>query len=211
MAVKKPNTDEVQSAAIISFKRYAVTIEGQTPLIMNKLPESLNLTKAEKPKAVDHVAEDRKNWRDKLYCYDDGMIYLPQNNIKKCLCDGAAYWGAKVEGSKRYTTLVIHSVIVPADMPLGIHRDEEDVNILDPFKCFVNLNPTRRGGGKGPRTRPRISRWGGTFELVVCDARLDLKTLKIVADFAGMQGIGDFRGIGGFGKFKVTNLTEATD
>lgn len=204
----KTETNEVQDAAIISFKRYAVTIQGQTPLIMNKLPESLNLTKAEKPKAVDHTAEDRKNWRDKLYTDDDGMIHIPQTNLKKCLCDGASYWGGKVEGNRRYTSLVTLSVIVADHLPLGIHRDETDLNKLEPFKCFVNLNPTRKGGGKGPRTRPRIRNWGGTFEIVVSDSRLDVKTLKVVADFAGMLGVGDFRGMGGFGKFRVLDLKE---
>lgn len=209
---KRDNESDDSNAVnngIITFTAFDVTIQGRTPLLQNRLPDSLNLTKAEKAGLgkVDHTEADRNNWREKLYVDDDGMIYIPSTSIKKCLIDGAKYWGEKYKG-KSYATLVLQSLSVVTDLNLGIHRDETDKNKLDPFRCIVNLTPTGMKASKGPRTRPRISQWGGVFRVVVCDSRLSVESLKVIIGSAGIIGLGDYRGLGGFGKFSVESITE---
>ena len=189
-------------------KCYDVTIEGVTPLLFNKLNlDDFRLTKAEKPnqEKVDNVILERHNWPKKAYYDENYHVYIPGENLKESLKDGAKYWGAKIAGSgnKTYTDVITKGVVC-GPLYLGITRDD-----LIPFEAVVNGNPSRgkNNGVRVLRIRPMVDAgWKGTFRLHAFDGRLTPEVLSVIITYAGYGGVCDWRPT--FGRYALVELKE---
>jgi len=203
----KQKTIEVNPITVTTPKKYVVTIQGMGGILSNKMPD-LSISKTEKKAQAkeDLTEKERKVWREKLYFDDDNQLYIPGENIHESLIEGAAYWGEKVEGNKRFTDLV-KSAIVAESLYLGIKKDS---NTLIPFGKAVNGNPSRgkKSGCKVYKIRPLLNPWGGSFVIHVFDQRISLNILKTIVTFAGtFKGLCDWRPV--YGRYELVNIEEA--
>jgi hypothetical protein len=203
---KKTDVIECVNLTITSPVVYEVTIRGMDSILFNKMPDqSKPKTEKKNQEKIDPVENERQTWREKAYFEDDGMLYIPGENIHQCMKDGSQYWGQKIpgEGNKTYTD-VITSAVICENMQLGIHKDGDEVI---PFGKSVNGNPSKgkKSGCKVYKIRPLLRPWGGTFKMHVFDARLTPGILKTILSYAGtFRGLGDWRPV--YGRFELENL-----
>lgn len=197
---------EVEALTVTKPSRYLVTISGMDAIILNKMVDQSKpkSEKAEQEK-VDPVEVERTTWREKAYFGSDGMLYIPGENIHECMKQGAQYWGQKIpgEGNKTYTD-VIASAVVAENMPLGIHKDSDD---LISFGKSVNGNPSKgkKSGTRVYKIRPLLRPWGGSFVIHVFDGRLSIPVLRTVITYAGaFRGLCDWRPT--YGRFDLVNI-----
>ena len=149
----------------------------------------------------------KRTWREKTYFDDDGMLYVPGENIHQCFKDGCQYWGQKIpgEGNKTYTD-VVGSAVICENMMLGCHKDDDCVI---PFGKAVNGNPSKgkKSGCKVYKIRPLLRPWGGSFRMHVFDGRLTVPILKTIITYAGaFRGLCDWRPV--YGRFEMVDIKE---
>jgi hypothetical protein len=199
---------EVPSLTITKPKMYQITIKGMDAIIFNKIPD-LSISKTEKKQQTkeDPIEVERRTWREKAYFEDDGMLYIPGENIHECLKGAAKYWGAKIpgEGNKTYSDVVAKAIICE-NMSLNIHKDDE---LVIPFGKAVNGNPSKgpKSGCKVYKIRPMIRPWSGSFKMYVFDGRLTPSVLEVISAYAGaFIGLCDWRPV--YGRFEVENIKE---
>lgn len=206
MAKNTPVIIEGAVLAITEPALYEVTIRGIGGLLMNKMPDlSVPKTKKADQRKLDPIEVEQMTWRDKTYHDQDGMLYIPGENIHECLKEGAKYWGAKIpgEGNRTYTDVIAKAVICE-NLPLGIHKDSNNVM---PFGKAVNGTPSKgkKSGAKVYKIRPLIFPWEGTFKMHVFDGRLTEDVLRIVLSYAGtFIGLCDWRPQ--YGRFKLVDM-----
>ncbi|MFA5252029.1 MAG: hypothetical protein WC454_05545 [Phycisphaerae bacterium] len=203
---KKTEIIDIPNLVITSPALYEIEVKGLDSILLNKMPDlSMPKTESKAQAKIDPVERERQTWREKAYYDEDGMVYMPGENIHECLKSASKYWGQKIpgEGNKTYTDVVDKAVICE-NMPFGIHKDSDG---LIPFGKAVNGNPSKgkKSGAKVYKIRPLIRPWGGTFRIHVFDARLSEDVLKVILSYAGVFiGWGDWRPV--FGRFDLVNL-----
>lgn len=202
--IVKFNVNDVSSAKMNIFE---ATIEGVAPIVFNKIPNLDKPKEGKKTKAnVDHNALEHANWKDKLYVYDNGMLYVPEECIHQCMKNGAKHWGVKIpgQGSKTYTSLIDCSVMT-SDIELGVHK--EDNNAIKEFGRNVNGTPNKPTRAMVYKIRPQLPIWGGKFKIFTLDDRLTGDILVSILDQAGTYvGLCDWRP--SFGRFKLIDLIQ---
>jgi len=182
-----------------------VTIQGVTPLLMNRFHEENEVKVQSGVSAVSIAGKGtpREQATKKAYMDTDGNLYIPGPNIFSCIVQAGTFH--KV-GKSKITT--VKSSLVPAGIsildivcPLGVKEFEVDSRSV--------VIPST--GGRIMAHRPRLDEWATTFTLDVDTAMFDLKTVRLLVDDAGKKvGLGDFRPArkGPFGKFVVTGWEE---
>lgn len=176
-----------------------VTIEGTTPLLMNRFTEE-NESKSPSGASASPTAEtpreqaEKKAYRSK----DTGELEFPCQNIMACLIEAGRYF--KQEG-KPLTTSESSSI------PAGLHI--EGLTIPFGITTFEIDSRTVVAAGTGERVmchRPRLDEWRLSFRIVVDDTLFQHKLVREIIDHAGKTvGLGDYRPQrkGSFGKFAV--------
>ncbi len=169
-----------------------VTIEGVTPLIVNRFHEE---AQAEASSGV-HSRKERPtpedDAKDRLYQNGHGC-YFPAENVRQAIIGAASR--TKI-GRRAATTDVAAAIFIkPYALPLegDWHVDSRPVVI-----------PAT--GGRILRHRPMFDAWKITFTLEVDTDLVDLNTIRKIIDDAGKySGIGDFRPPrrGPYGKWSV--------
>lgn len=202
---KEAQIIDVPSMVVTSPSMYEVGIKGLDSILFNKMPDQSKPKTEGKTAKQDPLEKEQATWREKAYYEDDGMVYLPGENIHECMKEAAKYWGQKIpgEGNKTYTDVIAKAVICE-NMNLGIHRDSEQ---LIPFGKSVNGNPSKgkKSGSKVYKIRPLVRPWGGTFRLHVFDARLSTDVLRVILTYAGtFIGLCDWRP--SFGRFELVGI-----
>ena len=200
---------DIENLTVTKPARYLVTIRGMDAVIFNKMADqSTPKTEEKKQEKEDPLDKERRLWREKTYYAADGMLYIPGENLHECLKQGSQYWGQKIpgEGNKTYTD-VIASAVIAENMPLGVHKDSDE---LMAFGKSVNGNPSKgkKSGAKVYRIRPLLRPWGGSFVLHVFDSRLSLAVLRTVVSYAGaFRGLCDWRPT--YGRFELVDIEKA--
>lgn len=178
-----------------------VTIEGTTPLLMNRFSEEneVKVSSGVSKVAVGTRGTPREQAEKKAYKDSDGMLYIPGPNIFACIIQAGKY---HKNGKSKVTTL--KSSLIPAGMalskivcPLGTKDFEVDSR-------SVVIPAT---GGRIMAHRPRLDEWSLSFTLEVDEDMFSAEFARLVIDDAGRKiGLGDFRPDrkGPFGKFVVT-------
>ncbi len=165
-------------------RRYRLTLEGLTPLLMNKpLP-------APTEEVRDKDAYDRAHWLDKAYRAPDGAFIVQREALMRMSVEGAGfYMGKKPSGVKKgWGTLVEAAVVVEEDLRLTAPDPALDSRL-------VKANPSDPKSGRVIRHKPRFDLpWGGTVHISVFDEVLTEAHLgEIFARGGAMVGLLDGR------------------
>ena len=182
--------------------KISVTIQGKTPLIMNRFTESneVKVSSGTSAVAVGHKGTPREQATPKAYMDKEGNLYIPGPNIFACLIAAGSFH--KV-GKTKVTTL--KSSLIPAGMAI-----EEIVCPLDTKEFEVDSRSVviPATGGRIMCHRPRLDTWITQFTLSVDESMFAPEFVRILVDDAGSKvGLGDFRPArkGPFGRFSVIN------
>jgi len=185
------------------MEHITVTIEGTTPLILNRFHDAAQLAATNGTRAS--TASERGSAQEqaelKLYTGADGkQLVMPQPNLLSCLTAAGKFFKA---GKSKVTTQ--KSSLVPAC--LEIEGVDVPLTYTQPWR--VDARPVRipATGGRILCYRPIFDDWSLTFDMNLDTEVMTTKLLREIVDTAGKRiGLGDFRPDckGPFGKFKVT-------
>ena len=185
------------------MQRVSISIEGITPLLMNKFHDAaqMDATNGTRISTVGNKGTPREISEAKLYVSQEGKPMIPQPNMFRAIIDGGTFFQT---GKSKVTTL--KSSLVPAC--LSIEELEIPLECKEPW--FVDTRPVRipSTGGRILAHRPCFNDWALTFTCILDDSILSMRLLREIIDAAGNRiGLGDFRPAckGPFGKFVVTN------
>ena len=179
-----------------------VTIEGTTPLIVNKFSDEAQFA-ATSGNSTNHKASraPREEAESRLYTDAQGKPVMPQPNIFRCIIDAGKFFKL---GKSKVTTfktslipacLSVEGILFPIESEQGWSVDQRPIR-----------NPST--GGRFLRFRPIFHDWRITFPLALDEEIMSLQFLREILDAAGKRiGLGDFRPDckGPFGKFTVTH------
>jgi len=187
--------------------RIEATIQGVTPLLMNRFCEQneIKISSGTSAAMVGKKDSPREEATRRAYVDDKGGLYVPGPNVFACLVAAGKFH--KVAKSKVTTT---RSSLVPAGItiqdivcPLGTKSFEVDSRSV--------VIPST--GGRIMCHRPRIDDWKLTFTLEVDTSIFSPEFVRQLVDDAGSKiGLGDFRPDrrGPFGRFNVVACREAS-
>lgn len=217
----------------MAFRRYSVTLTGQSPLLMHHdnlaWAEMMKKWGKDPANRAESVAGDDRSpawrWIGCLY-HDKGLIALPSDNLMTVLREG----GAKCptgKGSKTYKAqtqsglivdqsawpLIVRGKEIPLEPFMGLidnpdFEAHEQMASAHGFELFAKR--AKIGQAKHVRVRPRFDDWAASGSISVSDDAITAEVLLDILRFAGTySGIGDWRpssskSPGSFGKFIVT-------
>ncbi len=183
--------------------RITVTIEGLTPLLMNRFTDEAEITTTS-----GHTPAFRGNGRGtpreqaEKTAYRNTKtreLHLPGPNIFAALVDAGKFHKL---GKNKVTTQ--RSSLVPA----GLLVEEIMVSLgTSDFEVDSRRVRIPATGGCVMRHRARLDRWKATFTLAVDEAMFAADFVRALVDDAGKKiGVGDYRPAtrGPFGRFVVT-------
>jgi len=185
------------------MKVYNVTIQGTTPLLMNR-PSQLEISDKSKDvkretKTPDEISES------KIYADAEGKIYLPSTWFRGALVEAGKQkkMGGKGSSKATYSKIVGSSVSIE---PFEILLKKPN------WKTFsiLAVNPTTHG--RNILHRPQFEKWEVDMQVRFEEEQIESSVMKELFDIAGkMVGVGDWRPAkkGMFGKFQVVSWKEA--
>lgn len=203
------------------MRKFAATIEGATPLLVNRYVESMEVEGAIGKKPRDKSKEDE--WRKQealLRFHENGHgPFMPARNIRSAMIEGAHAAGIKHKTGRTQSKLGPYLrrgiIITPLEL-------------LFPPEVVKPLTKARAGKGEFPLHRdvvrippmtgalvikywPQMTDWKFDFEIEVFDESLESDgELKGSLDAAGIFcGLGTGRP--DFGKFKVARWEEISE
>lgn len=185
-----------------------VTIEGVSPLLMNRFTEA-NEVQVSGGTAVTFKGDrgtPRAQAEPKRYADKDGVLYVPGTNIFAAIVAAGTFHKA---GKSKLTTM--KSSLIPAGLLL-----EDLVCSLDTKEWEVDSRSVviPSTGGRIMCHRPRVDRWSCSFTLDVDTAMFSPSLVRAVVDDAGKKiGLGDYRPArkGPFGRFVVKTWAVVED
>jgi len=179
------------------MKTFNVTIQGITPLLMNR-PSQLEISNKSKDvkretKTAEEIAEG------KLYKDAEDRIYLPSTWFRGALIEAGKQkkMGGKNSSKATYSKAVGSSVSVE---PFEILLKKP---LWETFTILA-VNPTTKG--RNPLHRPQFKKWEVDMQVIFEEEQIEPPVMKEIFDIAGkMVGVGDWRPAkkGMFGKFQV--------
>ena len=182
-----------------------VTIEGTTPLLMNKFTDANALAVSGGSSAVmtGNKGTPREQAERKLYLDEHGTLHVPGTNIFRAIIDAGTFHKA---GKSKITTQ--KSSLVPAAVALVELTcplrgpDGEPKWEVDSRSVVIPST-----GGRIMAHRPRLDRWSVSFTLEIDTGMFAVSLVRQLVDDAGKRiGLGDYRPArkGPFGRFVVT-------
>ena len=181
------------------MKTYKVTIQGTSPLLMNR-PSALIGDISKEKKQEDKTPEEMA--KSKLYEDTNGKLYQPETHIKGSLVESGKNQKVVGKGKSTYSKIVGYAVeINPFEI---VHKKQK----WKPYSVLA-VNPTTKG--RNLLHRPMLEEWELDFQVVFDEEQVPASILKEIFDRAGRTvGLGDWRPAkkGRFGKFQVTNWKE---
>lgn len=185
-----------------------VTIEGISPLLMNRFTESAEVAvsggtavtfKGDKGTPRDQAAPKR-------YADAAGSLFIPGTNLFACIIAAGTFHKA---GKSKLTTL--KTSLIPAgmlvdDLVCPLH-DSAGKPLTD-WEVDSRSVVIPSTGGRIMCHRPRVDRWRCTFTVDVDTTMFPPNLIRAVIDDAGKKiGLGDYRPArkGPFGRFVVQN------
>ena len=183
------------------MKIYKVTIEGTSPLLMNRPSALIGDISKEKTQKDSPPRELAMN---KIYEID-GKLYQPETHIKGALVESGKNQQVVGKGKSTYSKIIGYAVeINPFEI---IHKKQK----WDVYSVLA-VNPTTKG--RNLLHRPILNEWELDFEVSFDEEQVSATILKEIFDRAGkFVGLGDWRPSkkGRFGKFQITSWKEKTN
>ena len=182
------------------MKKYNVTIEGISPLLMNR-PSAM----------IGDISKDKKAFEDnpkgqaesKLYINTDGKLYIPSTHLMGALVEAGKVKKVVGKGKSTYSKIVGYSVSI------NPYEIEHKIQKWEVFSVLA-VNPMTKG--RNLLHRPQLKQWKATFEVEFDDTEIQVPIMKELFDIAGkIAGIGDWRPAkkGPYGKFQVVEWKES--
>ena len=180
--------------------RVSVTIQGMTPLLMNRFTEASEVAVGSGTSVTfkGDPGSPRNQADPKCYKDDEGNLFIPGPNIFACLIEAGKFHKS---GKSKLTTL--KSSIIPAGVMV-----EELICSLGTKDWEVDsrsvVNPST--GGRRMCHRPRLDDWTCEFTVDIDDTMFSPDLIRLIVDDAGKKvGLGDYRPTrkGPFGRFVV--------
>ena len=177
-----------------------VTIEGVSPLLMNRFTEA-NEVQVSGGTTVAFRGDrgtPRQQAEPKRYADTEGTLYVPGPNIFAAIIAAGAFHKA---GKSKLTTM--KSSLIPAGL------------LVDDLVCSLGTKDWEvdsrsvvipSTGGRVMCHRPRVDRWSCSFTLEVDESMFAPTLVRAIIDDAGKKiGLGDYRPSrkGPFGRFVV--------
>lgn len=194
--------------------KISVTIQGITPLIMNRFTEAAEV--AVSGGTSVSFRGDKGPPRDqasaKRYADADGRLYIPGPNIFACIiAAGTFHKAGKSKLTTMKTSLIPAGIMVDDMVCLLTDADGVPLTEWEVDSRSVVIPST---GGRIMCHRPRVDVWNATFMLDVDGTMFSPALVRAVVDDAGKKiGLGDFRPArkGPFGRFSVTKWAVEKD
>ena len=179
------------------------TIEGVSPLLMNRFTEEAEMSVSTTVKKVTKSTKGtpREQAEKKAYKDEKGVLYIPSANVYAAIIQAGKFM--KLGKSKVTTT---KSSLIPAAMVINEMVCSLNTKDFEVDSRSVVIPST---GGRIMAHRPRLDEWKLSFSIDLFDEDiLSADIVRMVIDDAGRKiGLGDFRPDrkGPFGRFVVTN------
>jgi hypothetical protein len=151
---------------------------------------------------------EKRIWKKRAHYNEEGKVVIPGYMIKTTLEPAAKLLGRRVGGKKMGKSLAHYLRLIRIDGDILTNITEEN---LEGITAFVSSDG-KPGGGRVPRTYPKINKWEGTLTL----SYPDLGTLNddIVMEHLEVAGscvgIGHWRpgapSCGNYGRFRVEKV-----
>ena len=171
-----------------------VTVEGTTPLLMNRFRDA-----AIEGKATKKGEAKEMDVEDKLYLTEEKKPYIPSVYFWRAMIDAGKR--LQVRGQKKATySKIVGSVVEVSPDAIEIRGKWE------PYRTSA-VNPMTKG--RMMVTRPMFRKWSCTFEVIVNGDDVSAETINTLLVMAGQStGVGDWRPEkkGKYGKFMVTKF-----
>lgn len=180
----------------------SVTIEGISPLLMNRFTDAAQLAVSAGTSSVilGKKGTPKEQATPKVYTDSTGAPVLPGPNIFSAIVQAGTFIKS---GKSKVTTT--KSSIVPAGLALMELECPISPRDWEVDSRAVVIPST---GGRVIAHRPRFDTWKTSFSLVVDTTVFSDTVVRELIDLAGQRiGLGDFRPArkGPFGRFKVTS------
>jgi len=182
-------------------KTYEVTIEGVSPMLMNR-PSQLDI--GEKSKTAKRETETPAEIAEhKLYKDSKDKIYIPATWFQGTIVEAGKQKKMMGKGSSKAN----YSKVAGS----GVEINPFEIILAGKWKVFsiLAVNPTTHG--RNVLHRPQFDKWGVKFDVTFDEAVIEVSVMKELFDIAGKSvGVGDWRPAkkGRFGKFQVTGWKE---
>lgn len=181
------------------MKKCSVTIEGTTPLLMNR-PSAM----------IGDISKDKKGFKNdaeemaygKLYMNSEGELYQPSTHIYGALIEAGKHKKVVGKGKATYSKIVGYAVEIN---PFEITHKIQDWEIFS----ILAVNPNTKG--RNLLHRPILKKWTLDFEVIFDETEVPKEIMKELLDIAGrIAGLGDWRPSkkGFYGKFHVTKFED---
>ncbi|UCD20999.1 MAG: hypothetical protein JSW08_00410 [archaeon] len=181
------------------MKKFSVTIQGISPLLMNR-PSNL----------IADISKDKKGFKNdpkneaefKLYIDSKGKLYQPSTHISGALIEAGKHKKVVGKGKSTYSKIVGYAVEIN---PFEIEHKKQKWEIFS----ILAVNPNTKG--RNLLHRPILKEWELEFEVIFDETEIPSTIMKELLDIAGrIAGLGDWRPQkkGRFGKFHVTKWKE---
>lgn len=184
-----------------------VTIQGITPLLMNRFTEA-NEVAVSGGTTVSFRGDKgtpREQAEPKRYSDNEGRLYIPGPNIfAAIIAAGTFHKAGKSKLTTMKTSLVPAGVMVDDLVCLLMNDVGEPLTEWEVDSRSVVIPST---GGRIMAHRPRVDMWRATFTLDVDTSMFAPNLIRAVVDDAGKKiGLGDYRPArkGPFGRFVVS-------
>ena len=181
------------------MKTYNVTIQGTTPLLMNR-PSAMIGDISKDKKAFKNNAQEMAE--EKLYQLN-GKLYMPATHIQGALIDAGKVKKVVGKGKSTYSKIVGYAVTIePFEL---IHKIQK----WEVFSILA-VNPVTKG--RNLLHRPMLRKWEVDFKVSFDESEIPESIMKELLDIAGrISGVGDWRPSkkGPYGRFQVTSWKEA--
>ena len=164
------------------MKKFKATIEGISPLLMNR-PSAM----------IGDISKDKKPFEDnpkgqaefKLYVNDKGKLYQPSTHIHASLIEAGKHKKVVGKGKSTYSKIVGYAVQIDP------YEIEHQMQKWDVFSVLA-VNPNTKG--RNLLHRPTLKNWKLTFEVSFDEEEIAPSIMKELFDIAGrIVGIGDWR------------------
>jgi len=183
-----------------------ITIQGITPLLMNRFTEEAEI-KVSGGTAVTFRGDKgtpREQAESKRYSDPDGFLFVPGPNIFSCLIAAGAFHKAGRSKLTTHKTSLIPAGIAIDDLVCAlVNENDEPEKDWEVDSRSVVIPST---GGRIMCHRPRVDKWRLSFVADVDTSMFSPTLVRALVDDAGKKiGLGDYRPArkGPFGRFVV--------
>lgn len=181
---------------------FTITIEGISPLLINRFSESSEIPKTMKKSNVKDYGTAREQAEKTLYADEDGRAWIPSSWIKGAISTVSSDY--KLPSSRKSVKSIIGGAVIPLTDKVYF---EEKYKVKD---CEIDSRPVVIQRSRIMRHRAKFEQWTLTCDLDIHEDILPPDDVhQMIGDAGKRAGIGDFRPQKGgpFGRFQIVSWT----